>query len=83
MLKPTAAVEDTHRHFDGTVALPGGGRTRREMLAASAAIIGVELAGGMSLAFGQQPSIRPTNEQVLGPFYPVRLPADQERTRFS
>ncbi|MBI5258571.1 MAG: protocatechuate 3,4-dioxygenase [Burkholderiales bacterium] len=32
----------------------------------------------MQLAFGQPAAARPTSEQVSGPFYPVRLPADQD-----
>jgi len=78
MLNPTATIEDNHLHFEGAAAHPGTGWTRRGMLAASAAIIGAEWAGGMRLASGQQPALRSTNEQVLGPFYPVSLPADQD-----
>jgi protocatechuate 3,4-dioxygenase beta subunit len=48
------------------------------MLTASLAITGARLAGITTLAFGQQPGIRPTNEQILGPFYPVLPPADQD-----
>ncbi|MBL8341180.1 MAG: intradiol ring-cleavage dioxygenase [Rubrivivax sp.] len=33
---------------------------------------------GMELAFAQQAPARATAEQVIGPFYPVRLPADQD-----
>jgi protocatechuate 3,4-dioxygenase beta subunit len=48
------------------------------MLRASAAIAGAGLAAAMTPVFGQQLELRSTNEQVLGPFYPVRLPADQD-----
>jgi protocatechuate 3,4-dioxygenase beta subunit len=48
------------------------------MLKASAAIAGGGLAAAMAPAFGQQPTFRSTNEQILGPFYPVRLPVDQD-----
>ena len=78
MLRPTASTAESHRHLLGAATLPGTGFTRRGMLTASLAITGAGLAGVTTLAFGQQPGIRPTNEQILGPFYPVRLPADQD-----
>jgi protocatechuate 3,4-dioxygenase beta subunit len=78
MLKPTASTETNHRHLSGTAISPKTGFTRRGMLTASLAITGAGLVGIAAPAFGQQPGIRPTNEQVLGPFYPVRLPADQD-----
>ena len=78
MLRPTAPIEEYHQHLEGAAALPSNGFTRRDMLTASVAILGAGLAGTTMLAFGQQPGIRPTNEQILGPFYPVRLPADQD-----
>ena len=74
MLKPTPQIEETHRHFEVAAALPGSGFTRRRMLTASAAIAGT----GLTPAFGQQPGTQPTNGQILGPFYPVRQPADQD-----
>ena len=52
--------------------------TRRGMLTASAALTGAAMAGVMSSAFAQKASLRPTSEQVMGPFYPVTLPADQD-----
>lgn len=48
------------------------------MLAASATLAGAGLAGGITPAFVQQGRLRPTNEQVLGPFYPAPLPTDQD-----
>jgi protocatechuate 3,4-dioxygenase beta subunit len=78
MLRPTAPIDEDHRHFLGATVLPGTGFTRRGMLTASLAITGVGLAGVTIPAFGQQPGLRPTSEQILGPFYPVRLPADQD-----
>jgi protocatechuate 3,4-dioxygenase beta subunit len=78
MLTPTLSVEDHHRHSGAAADLAGNGVTRRGMLTASATLAGAGLAGGMTFAFGQQSGLRPTNEQVLGPFYPVRLPTDQD-----
>ena len=78
MLYATAQIEDQHRHVTVLPALANTGFTRRSMLTASAVVTGAALTGGISLAFGQQPALRPTNEQILGPFYPVRLPADQD-----
>jgi protocatechuate 3,4-dioxygenase beta subunit len=78
MLRPTAPIEANHRHLAGATVLPGTGFSRRGMLTASLAIMGAGLAGVTAIAYGQQPSVRPTSEQILGPFYPVRLPADQD-----
>jgi len=78
MLRPTASTGNIHRHVSDAATPPGAGLTRRGMLSASLAITGAGLAGITTLAFGQQPGLRPTNEQILGPFYPVRLPADQD-----
>lgn len=78
MLKPTPQIEESHRHQEVSATLPGTSFTRRGLLTVSAAITGVGLTGATKLAFGQVPSIRPTPEQVLGPFYPVRLPVDQD-----
>ena len=78
MLRPTASTGNIHRHVSDAATLPGTGVTRRGMLTASLAITGAGLAGITTLAFAQQPGLRPTNEQILGPFYPVRLPADQD-----
>ena len=54
------------------------GISRRGILTASAALTGAALAGILSPAWAQQSRLRPTNEQVMGPFYPVTLPADQD-----
>ncbi len=78
MLKPTPPIEDNQLHWQATAAPATTGFTRRTVLTASAASIGAQLAGAGSLAFAQQPGLRPTNEQVLGPFYPVRMPLDQD-----
>ena len=48
------------------------------MLTASLAVTATGLASVTTFAIGQQSAIRPTSEQALGPFYPVRLPADQD-----
>jgi protocatechuate 3,4-dioxygenase, beta subunit len=78
MLRPTAPIEAYHGHLAGAAALPSPPFTRRGMLTASLAITGAGLAGFITLAYGQESGVRPTNEQILGPFYPVRLPADQD-----
>lgn len=78
MLTATPRVEEFHHHSGVTAALAGSGLTRRRMLSASAAIAGTGLAGVMTPALGQQALNRPTNGQILGPFYPVRRPTDQD-----
>ena len=78
MLRPTAPSEDFHRHFEESAVLARAGVTRRTLLATSSAMAGVGLAGGMTLALGHPAALRPTNEQVSGPFYPMRLPTDQD-----
>ena len=78
MLRPTAPIKEHHRPHFCAAALPSTGVTRRGMLAASLAMTGAGLAGVTTFAFGQSPGIRSTNEQILGPFYPVRKPADQD-----
>ena len=78
MLIPTAPVDETHRHSWDAAALPGPGFSRRGMLTASLAFTAAGLAGITTIATGQQTALRPTSEQVLGPFYPVGMPADQD-----
>ncbi len=78
LLMPTAPTEENHRHIHMPAALETMGITRRGMLTASAALTGAAMAGVMSSAFAQKASLRPTSEQVMGPFYPVTLPADQD-----
>lgn len=78
MLKPTAAVGDDDHHATPVNASPGAGVSRRSMLTASAALAGAGLASVATLAFGQQPPNLPTSDQIRGPFYPSRLPADQD-----
>ena len=78
MLMSTAYIEENRSQLPGAANLHSTGFTRRGMLAASVALTGAGLAGVVPLAFGQQPANRPTSEQVLGPFYPVHLPADQD-----
>ena len=78
MLVPTAPIEEDHRHASGAAALPSTGFTRRGMLTASLAMTGAGVAGVTTLAFGQSPGTQITNEQILGPFYPVHKPADQD-----
>lgn len=78
MYSPTPSIDEGHPHSHASSALLGHGFSRRRMLTASAAITGAGLTGGVNLAFSQQAPARPTPEQVIGPFYPVRLPADQD-----
>ncbi len=80
MHSPTPTIDDGHPHVHvhARPGAPAHGFTRRHLLAASAAITGAGLTGAVMPAFGQQPALRSTNEQVIGPFYPVRLPADQD-----
>ena len=78
LLTPTAPTEENHRHIHVPTYSQPMGFTRRGMLTASAALTGVAMAGVMSSAFAQQARLRPTSEQVLGPFFPITLPADQD-----
>ena len=78
MLKPTISVADTHQHHRVVASMGNVGVTRRGLLTASAALVGAGLAGATTLAFGQQPPYLPTSDQIRGPFYPPRLPVDQD-----
>lgn len=78
MVGPTPSIDDGHRHSDFRSALAGHGVSRRHLLSTAAAMTGAGLTGGVSLAFSQHALARPTSEQVFGPFYPVRLPVDQD-----
>ncbi len=78
LLTPTAPTEENHRHIHIPASLQTIRITRRGMLTASAALTGAAMAGVMSSAFAQKASLRPTSEQVMGPFYPVTLPVDQD-----
>jgi protocatechuate 3,4-dioxygenase beta subunit len=82
MFSPTAAIDEGHGHLHARpLVRPDPAAhvlTRRRLLAASAAITGAGLAGAGGLAFGQPTTLRPTSEQVTGPFYPLRLPSDQD-----
>ncbi len=78
MLKPTATVEHDHQHHRAATLASCGGVSRRSMLTASAALAGAGLASVATFAFGQQPPNLPTSDQIRGPFYPPRLPVDQD-----
>ena len=82
MLKPTASTEENHPHIhvrsSKSLTQQTQGITRRSMLTASAALTGAAMTGVMSAAFAQKANLRPTSEQVMGPFYPMTLPADQD-----
>ena len=75
MLNPTAADDETgHHHAAPQPRLI----TRRGMLTASMAMAGAAFTGVIAPAFGQKAELRPTSEDMLGPFYPVTVPADQD-----
>ena len=78
LLTPTAATEEDHRHIHVPASLASVTITRRSMLTASVALSGTAIASMISPAWAQQSRLRPTAEQVLGPFYPATLPADQD-----
>ena len=78
LLTPTASTEENHRHIHVPTSSHSIGITRRGMLTASAALTGAAMAGVMSSAFSQKAGLKPTSEQLVGPFYPVTLPADQD-----
>lgn len=78
MFSPTPSIDDGHPHVHARPHTVAAGFTRRRLLVASAAIAGSGWAGVVVPAFGQPATLRATPEQELGPFYPVRLPADQD-----
>ncbi len=78
LLAPTAPTAENHHHIHVPSHSHHIGVTRRGMLTASAALTGAALVGVMSSAFAQQSRLRPTNEQVMGPFFPITLPLDQD-----
>ncbi len=78
MFSPPPALAEGHCHFHGRPDLVSHGLTRRRLLTASALLTGTGLSAAVMPAWAQQPVARPTAEQVIGPFYPVRLPADQD-----
>lgn len=82
MHEPTPSIDDGHRHVHVRPAELTHGLTRRRLLTGSAAFAGAGLTAAVMPAVGQQPTggptVRPTAEQVIGPFYPVRSPLDQD-----
>ena len=78
LLTPTAPTEENHHHIHVPSHSQNFGITRRGMLTASAALTGAAMAGVVSSAFAQKANLRPTSEQVMGPFFPITLPADQD-----
>jgi protocatechuate 3,4-dioxygenase beta subunit len=76
MLRATPSTGDRYRRLDGAIWRPDV--TRRSVLKATAAVAGAGLAGSLTLALGQQPPPRPTDDQTSGPFYPAKKPADQD-----
>ncbi len=77
LLTPTAPTEENHRHIHVSGHSQHIGITRRGMLTASAALTGAAMTGAISVALAQKANLRPTSEQVLGPFFPMTLPTDQ------
>ncbi len=78
LLTPTAPTEENHRHIHVPTQSQHISNTRRGMLTASAALTGAAMGGVMFSAFAQKARFQPTSEQVMGPFYPMTLPADQD-----
>ncbi len=79
MLKPTTPIADIHAHHDEWPATASGVVTRRNWLATSAALAGMQIVGGASMVRAQTAPLRPpTAEEIIGPFFPTRLPADQD-----
>lgn len=78
MLSPTPSIDEGHLHVQARPHAVAPGFMRRHLLAASAALAGAGLTGVVAPAFGQPVTLRRTPEQEIGPFYPVRLPADQD-----
>ena len=76
LLTPTASTEENHHHSHLPAAPQTLIVTRRGMLSAAAALSGAALTAVLSPAFAQ--GMRPTAEQVMGPFYPMALPLDQD-----
>src|SRR6266705_1220680 len=52
------------------------GMSRRHLLGMAVAVGGLAMAGGVSAVLAQ--AFRRTPDQILGPFYPVRKPLDQD-----
>ena len=78
MYQATPQIADYHPHQETAVATTNSGLSRRRLLTLSSAIAGIGFTGFTKSALAQSPGLRPTPEQVLGPFYPVRLPGDQD-----
>lgn len=75
MRNPTPAMPDLHHHTPAPAHAPASPATRRSILQGAVAW---GAAGVAHLAFGQASALRPTAEEILGPFYPLRPPADQD-----
>lgn len=76
MLKPTAAIEDFHPEPEARSVQHRGEVSRRAVLTAATALAG---AASPLVALAQTAGLRPpTAEEIVGPFYPTRLPVDQD-----
>ncbi len=75
MPTPTAADEYS-AHEQQEKRWLASGMSRRSMLTASMALAGAALTG-MSPAFAER-RLRPTDDDALGPFYPLTVPADTD-----
>jgi protocatechuate 3,4-dioxygenase, beta subunit len=79
MLKPTAAIEDFHPNHEAGAVLAHSSVSRRTLLTAATAWAGMELAVSPAQALAQTAGLQPpTAEEIVGPFYPRRLPVDQD-----
>ncbi len=74
MHNPTPAMPDLHHHTPAPAHAPASPPRRRGVLQGAVAWAA---AGVADLAFGQAPALRPTAEEILGPFYPLKPSADQ------
>ena len=81
MLKPTTPMPDAHHHAPTHAVAPTARLTRRSLLHGAAGFSAgglLGLAGIGPHAWAQSPAARPTTEEILGPFYPLSPPADQD-----
>jgi protocatechuate 3,4-dioxygenase, beta subunit len=80
MRTPTPSVPDFHLPHDTHHHAPIVLLSRRRLLTGAAALTGVAIAGGAVNALAQTIAGKLPNTpfQVMGPFYPVDVPADQD-----
>ncbi len=78
MFDATPQIDENHRHPAHSAVPAGIGLTRRGLLTLSTAIAGAGMSRFTTSVVAEVPGIRATPEQGPGPFYPARLPADQD-----